>query len=384
MGCINSSTGGGKNGKNDGIGKLIEVTPNASTEEGYATTGQNGNGKVRKTLTSNIADELRENNAMDHMEEALNLNRKKPSKAERMSKANLTLLRKSLEPNTTFDNSSGKEEMHYKKRVNAWRQAFSKYSKTSGHTEGMTFKEIFTMFFEEGLGSRVEALVWFNKADDDGNKYVTWEEFEAAMADTLTSKENIMREAFKCARRAKFLEEFSKYDVDGSGGVTLKEMKKIFKEEGKGKAEAMDIFSRFDKSGDGVVSFDEYVVGMEEMLKEEEDLKVLTKSDKKMAYYFTLFKYFDSDHSGSITYAELKDSFVKTNTEGYQEIFQELEESAHHHVITASGFIKMLTEGDAHLVNTCAQVGRALAKMEGNEVLDEPPAEGTAEPVATS
>merc|ERR1712013_227108 len=52
---------------------------------------------------------------------------------------------------------------------------------------------------------------------------------------------------------------FKKYDLDGSGMISLDELKQVCKEAGKSEEDAVDMFENADVSGDGKVSYTEFI-----------------------------------------------------------------------------------------------------------------------------
>jgi Ca2+-binding EF-hand superfamily protein len=94
--------------------------------------------------------------------------------------------------------------------------------------------------------------------DKNGDGVVSYDEFIAAAVDkvALLNKQNI-------------LNAFRLIDTDGSGNITIDELKAAFETEGHEKDDGLwsQIMVEVDKDGDGTISQDEFFEAMQAVLK---------------------------------------------------------------------------------------------------------------------
>ena len=112
------------------------------------------------------------------------------------------------------------------------------------------------------------------------------------MADKLT-KEEI----------GQYLEAFSKFDLDGDGTISAKELGTVMKHFGQKlkKAQIQALLTEFDLDGNGRINFPEFLIMMSKLKNEE-------KVEEEMR---EIFKQFDTDGNGFISVDKVHEVVTK-------------------------------------------------------------------------
>ncbi|XP_054819385.1 calcium-dependent protein kinase 2-like [Prosopis cineraria] len=138
-------------------------------------------------------------------------------------------------------------------------------------------------------------------------------------------------------------EMFKNMDTDGSGTITVEELKQGLAKQGTklSEQEVKQLMEAADADGNGTIDYDEFITAtmqMNRMNKEE--------------HLYTAFQYFDKDNSGYITIEELEQALKEFNMHDGRDIKEIISEidSDHDGRINYEEFVAMMRKGNPEAI----------------------------------
>jgi len=181
-------------------------------------------------------------------------------------------------------------------QIAEFKETFSLFDKDGDGT--ITTKELGTVMGQLGKNpTEAELQDMINEVDADGNGTIDFPEFLTLMARKMkdTDSEELTEEEI-----AKLKAAFSRFDQNGDGTITTKELGTVMMSRGQN-PELQDMINEVDANGNGAIDFPKFLTLMARDKKDYEEEEEILEA----------FKEYDVDGNGFISAAELRQVMTK-------------------------------------------------------------------------